>query len=148
MLLMLGMGYVHAQEAVPAAGGDAAGGNGSVSYSVGQVVYTTASGANGSSNQGVQQPYTLSTSSTGDELSGIQLSVFPNPTGDVLTLRLENSLSECRYELYDTHGKRVRSAAVTQTEMHIPVHDLPAASYVLNVFSEETDVQSFTIVKH
>jgi hypothetical protein len=41
----------------PQAGGEATGSGGSVSYSVGQVVYTTNTGINGSVAQGVQQPY-------------------------------------------------------------------------------------------
>ena len=149
MLLMLSVGYVHAQEAVPAAGGDASGGNGSMSYSVGQVVYTAGSGTNGSLNQGVQQPYEISTSSTGDELDGIRLSVFPNPASDVLMLHLENaSLSECSYALYNNQGQLIREEAITSLQVSIPMQELQSATYVLKVTSANAGVKSFTIVKH
>ena len=49
-----------AQEAIPAAGSNAIGSGGSVSYSVGQVVYTINTGTNGSVAEGVQQPYEIS----------------------------------------------------------------------------------------
>ena len=39
--LLLGLGGLHAQEALPATGGEATGAGGSSSYTVGQVVYTT-----------------------------------------------------------------------------------------------------------
>ncbi|MCB0409870.1 MAG: hypothetical protein KDD29_06595, partial [Flavobacteriales bacterium] len=51
---------VFAQENTVSSGGDALGVGGSASYSVGQVVYTTHTGVNGSIAQGVQQPYEIS----------------------------------------------------------------------------------------
>lgn len=50
---------VHAQNGTVASGGNATGSGGSVSYSVGQVFYTTNSGSNGKVSQGVQQVFDL-----------------------------------------------------------------------------------------
>jgi hypothetical protein len=58
--LTFSLSTIHAQEAIPAGGGNASGSGGSASYSVGQVVYTTNTGTNGSAAQGVQQPYEIS----------------------------------------------------------------------------------------
>ena len=70
-----------AQEAIPTAGGEATGSGGTVSYTVGQVNYQTASGTNGSISEGVQQPFEISVTSTND-ISGVSLNVkaYPNPT--------------------------------------------------------------------
>ncbi len=46
-----------AQTTVNAAGGEATGGNVQMSYSIGEVVYTTASNTNYALTQGEQQPY-------------------------------------------------------------------------------------------
>ncbi len=75
----------YAQQAVPASGGDAVGSGGSSSYTVGQVLYTTNSGANGSVAQGIQQPYEISTL-VGLEVTEInlKLSAYPNPTNYVV----------------------------------------------------------------
>ena len=72
---------VQAQTAISAAGGDATGTGGSVSYSVGQLTYITNTGTNGSVSEGVQQPYEILTIGM-DEAKGISLaySVHPNPT--------------------------------------------------------------------
>ncbi len=51
LLLGLGLTGLHAQESVNATGGNASGSGGSASYSVGQVVYTTNTGTNGSVTQ-------------------------------------------------------------------------------------------------
>ena len=46
-----------AQNIIPASGGNATGSGGTVSYTVGQIVYVTDTGNTGSVIQGVQQPY-------------------------------------------------------------------------------------------
>ncbi len=60
LLLGLGLTGLQAQTSVNATGGNASGSGGSASYSVGQVVYTTHTGTNGSVAQGVQQPFEIS----------------------------------------------------------------------------------------
>ena len=79
--LLLGLGGLHAQESSTAAGGDATGIGGSSSYTVGQVVYTTNTGTNGSLAQGVHQPYEISTTLGINETTiNLELSLYPNPT--------------------------------------------------------------------
>lgn len=60
LLLGLGLTGLQAQTSVNATDGDVSGSGGSVSYSVGQVVYTTHTGTSGSVAEGVQQPYEIS----------------------------------------------------------------------------------------
>ncbi len=54
--LVLAIPDAHAQEVIDASGGVATGSGGTVSYSLGQVVYTFNTGDGGMENQGVQQP--------------------------------------------------------------------------------------------
>ena len=49
-----------AQEVIPTSGGTASGSGGSASYTIGQMIYTTNNGVNGSVSQGIQQPYEIS----------------------------------------------------------------------------------------
>ena len=81
----------YAQQTVPASGGDAVGSGGSSSYTVGQVMYTTNTGANGSVAQGIQQPYEISTL-VGLEVTDInlELTAYPNPTNNVIHLSIGN----------------------------------------------------------
>ena len=91
-----------AQESVNSSGGEATGAGGTVSYSVGQVVYTTNTGSNGSVAQGVQQPYEISTSGL-TEVKGIslQISTYPNPVLDYLILKIEAYSNEnYSFDLY------------------------------------------------
>lgn len=147
--LTVSMGYAHAQEAVPATGGDGNGTNGSVSYSVGQVVYTAGSGTNGFINQGVQQPYDISTNSIEDGMDNILLNVFPNPTKDVLILSIDDTdFSGYSYELYNTQGQLIRQEDVVTHQVNIPMHELNSATYILKVRSTDDREKSFTIIKH
>lgn len=58
-LLLTSIPVVQAQQAVPAAGGDASGSAGTAAYSVGQVLYNSYVAPAGTESQGVQQPYDL-----------------------------------------------------------------------------------------
>ena len=59
-VLLLGLTSLQAQTAIIASGGNASGSGGSMSFSVGQIVYNTNSGTNASVAEGVQQPYEIS----------------------------------------------------------------------------------------
>lgn len=149
VFLMFSMGYIHAQEAVPATGGDASASNGTMSYSIGQVVYTAGSGSTGSMNQGVQQPYDISTNSITEESDDMSLSVFPNPTKDVLTLNIEKTdFSGYSYELYNNQGKLIKMEDIQTNHVDIPMQTLNAATYILKVKSTDEVVKSFRVIKH
>ena len=126
---------LNAQEAVPATGGDATGSGGSSSYTVGQVVYTTNIGINGSVAQGVQQPYEIYTT-VGIEVMGIslELAAYPNPVSNVLTLYIGNYNNEkLIYQLYDMQGKLLDSKQVVNSSTTVDIQDLPVSTYLLNV---------------
>jgi zinc transporter ZupT len=60
LLIAFGTMILQAQETIPATGGNVVGSGGSVSHTVGQLLYNTVSGTNGTVAQGVQQPYEIS----------------------------------------------------------------------------------------
>jgi hypothetical protein len=94
LLLFLGIATsgLYAQEALPGTGGEASGAGGTVSYTVGQVLYSTYTDGTNSEAQGVQQPYEISIVLGLEEATGIQLScqVYPNPSTNYLVLEVEN----------------------------------------------------------
>jgi hypothetical protein len=141
---------LNAQEAVPASGGTITGSGGSVSYTVGQVVYTTITGTGGTVSQGVQQAYAISVISEVPEASDISLdlSVFPNPASDYVRLNtgnIEPRGMTCR--LYDTDGKLLRDINITDRLTTIPVDYLLRATYFLRVMKDGREIKVFKIVK-
>lgn len=148
-LLGPGLAALQAQDAVPAAGGDASGSGGSVSYSVGQVAYTTNS--NDMIIQGVQQPYEISTITGLEEAPGIALlvSVYPNPTTHLLTLKTgSGETGHLSYHLFDIHGKLLKYRKITSSLTDIAMDDLVSATYLLIVTEEDKAVKIFKIIKH
>ncbi|MEZ7931736.1 MAG: T9SS type A sorting domain-containing protein [Flavobacteriales bacterium] len=146
--LLLGLGGLHAQESPTAAGGEATGTGGTSSYSVGQVVYTTATGTNGSLAQGVQQPYEISVTIGIKETSiNLELSVYPNPTTDYLTLKVDD-FETLNFQLIDLQGKIIANKKVTNATTIIKMEELAKALYFLNVTKNNKVVKSFKIIKN
>jgi len=150
LLLGLGLTGLQAQTSINATGGDASGSGGSASYSVGQVVYTTNTGTNGTVAQGVQQPYEISVVTGIEEAKGINLSVtaYPNPTTDYLTLSIaEFEISNLSYQLYDMNGKLLQNAKITGNQTSIAMSNLVPATYFVKVLQESKVVKTFKIIK-
>src|SRR5688572_11158687 len=95
-----------AQQGTVAAGDNASGTNGSVSYSIGQIDYINISTAEGKITEGLQQPYEIYVI-TGIDKSAINLNfkVYPNPTADyvMLTAEILNN-QQFNYILTDVQG--------------------------------------------
>jgi len=140
---------MYAQQTVDASGGDATGTGGSASYSVGQVVYTTQTGSNGTISQGVQQSYEIFTLSNA-ALSTVNLvaTTYPNPTSDYVVLAIsDDSLTDLTYALYDIQGKPIAKAIISSKDTQIDMHSLSAGTYLLNVNQNNQKLKSFKIIK-
>lgn len=146
--ILLGLGGLHAQESPTASGGDATGTGGTSSYSVGQLVYTTSTGTNGSVTQGVQQAFEISTTLGINETTiNLELSVYPNPTTDYLTLKVEKT-EGLSYQMYDLQGKIIAIKTVKSTSTNISLEGQPTAIYFLNVAKNNQLVKTFKIIKN
>ena len=151
LLLGLGLTGLQAQTSVNATGTNASGSGGSVSYSVGQVVYTTNTGTNGSVAQGVQQPYEISVVTGIEEAEGIYLSVtaYPNPTTDYLTLRIDEfEISNLSYQLYDMNGKLLQNEKIAGNQTSIVMSNLVPATYFVKVVQGNREIKTFKIIKN
>ena len=150
-VLLLGIGITaQAQQATTATGGNASGSGGTVAYSVGQIVYTTHTGATGSVAQGVQQPYEISIVLGIDNHStNLGLSAYPNPTTNYLTLNVGNfELSTLNFQLYDISGKLIESRKIISSAEIIAMENLPSANYFLKVTNNNKEVKTFKIIKN
>lgn len=141
---------VSAQADVTVSGANGSGTGGSVSYSVGQVVYTQHTGTGGSLNQGVQQTYSITEMALPDQTGAtFRCDVFPNPTFSGVKFVLhDSSFQGLSVNLTDLSGKVLLSQSVLSGENEIPMAHLPAGTYVLCLNSGQTKVQSFKIIKY
>ena len=136
-------------QVLSASGGDATGSGGSVAYSVGQIVYTTSTGTTGSVAQGVEQAYEIYSVGIKETSLNISLSVFPNPTSDFLTLKVEDYNDETlSFDLLDEQGKLILSEQITNQETQVAMSTLARGSYFINIVQTNKKIQTFKIIKN
>ncbi|MFA7325992.1 MAG: T9SS type A sorting domain-containing protein [Candidatus Kapaibacterium sp.] len=146
MLLFLNLS-AFAQEGTVSSGGDAKSTAGSVSYSIGQVLYEVQSGE-GQVQTGLQQPYRITITSIEDSGDDFSIEVFPNPSTDNVTLKIDESyISGLEYSLVNLLGNTVITNRILSTETYINTKALTASTYILNIVREGEIVQSFKLIK-
>jgi hypothetical protein len=151
LLAVFYYGVTRGQSTVTAAGGNTSGSAGTVSYTIGQVLYTTSESSTGSVAHGVQQPYEISVVTGIDIASGILLecSVYPNPANDFLFLKIENyDNKDLSYKLYDSGGILLADKKVTGVQTTIPMSKLPPAVYFLKVIDGRKEIKTFKIIRN
>jgi hypothetical protein len=150
-LLIFGFSItIFAQYTIPATGGNASGSGGSVSYSVGQILYSTFSGTNGTVVQGVEQPYEISvvTAIRNTEEINLRCSVYPNPTARITRLVFESTdFEDLRFRLFDINGVLLQDKKVESRETEISLENLSSSVYFLKVIKNNLEVKVFKIVK-
>ena len=148
MAMVLAMAVASfAQSTVATAGGKATG-DGSMSFTIGQTVYTSVSGEGGTLSQGVQQAYVI-TAETGVDLVEIQLRAFPNPTNDVLNLTVGgDDFQKVTYALYNNTSKLMTKGTVSGSEAQISMATYKAGVYFLEVKADGKAVKRFKVVKN
>jgi Secretion system C-terminal sorting domain len=143
---------LYAQQGNLASGGDASGTGGTVSFSIGQVFYSSASGTSQNLNQGIQQPFEISVLNSVEEKAAdinLTASVFPNPTISNFTLKVETTKwKNLSYELYNAQGSLLLSKKVEVDETIIEISGLASAFYILKVHDGNQSIKTFKITKY
>ncbi len=153
VILLLGfyLTGLQAQEVIPTTGGDAAGSGGSVSYSIGQVVYSSIMGVDGSVSEGVQQMFEISNVYDIEDAKAITLNyeAYPNPVVDELILKVKNfNTTEVEFKLFNVSGKLIESKNVLNSETSVSMQNLAPAVYFLKVFEKGKEEKVFKIIKN
>jgi hypothetical protein len=137
------------QSSVNAAGGSVSNDSGSVSYSIGQVAFVSASNSSGSVHQGVQYAFEISILDVEDKSLNLSLNVFPNPTQSKLNLRVGNlQEGKLSYQLLGLDGKVLSKETLETEETLIDMQQLPSAAYFVEVQLDSKKVQTFKIIKN
>lgn len=153
-VLFFGFGLtgLRAQEALLATSGNiVVSGQGTVSWSVGQVVYTTNYGTTGSVAQGIQQSFEISVINGIEETKNLNLlvSAYPNPATDYLVLSVDDlEISNISFQLFDINGKPVKGGRLSGNETSIDFSNLVSAIYYLKVIENNKEIKTFKIIKN
>jgi hypothetical protein len=151
LALLLGIYFnnLKAQESIVASGNNFSNSSGSVSYSLGQIAYTTNTGSNGTISQGVQQPYEIFDLSGNQNITlNFALTAYPNPTSEFLTLNYSNYTNEnANYQILNLEGKLLETNNINSTQTLIDFGKMAAGSYTIKVTLDNKELQVFKILK-
>ena len=148
ILLLVPIFLLKAQSAVLATGADATGGNGSVSYSVGQIDYLI-KGSNREISEGVQQAYEITSLSTNETPSNEKdILLYPNPFKDYLYLDFTtNNFKGAEYQIFDAQGKLIKTEKIIQSKSEFNFSFLPSAMYIIRINQNGENIKTFKIIK-
>ena len=134
----------HSQANVYSSAGEKVENNMVLSHVVGNVV--TMEAEDGSLSTGNLIQYSVATT-TGLGITDVELlSVYPNPTKDVLVLKT-GELKNLTMVLTDVEGQQLLAAPVRDSETRIDFSRYASGLYHLTLTSGETVVKTFSIVK-
>jgi hypothetical protein len=137
-----------AQTNIVAAGINATGSGGTVSYTVGPIIFKKPNGQ--PSTDGLQQPFEILTLSSDDfNTTSIELSIYPNPTVADLHLLLKNRGNDMFYfQLSSLDGKTLVSAQkILSVDTIVNMEAYPKGIYLLQVTSGNKNIKTFKIIK-
>ena len=148
LFMLFSIFRLSAQSNTVAVGGEATGSGGTVSFTAGEVFYTYNLSSTGSVTAGVQQAFEISTVLGVDDIHDIDLTAYPNPTVDVLNLKITNYNNEnLSYQLFNIQGQLLATKKVANTTSIIGMESYAAAIYFLKIISNNKELKTFKIIK-
>ncbi len=139
-----------------AAGNDALGSSGSVSYSIGQVFFTYVGESVYNVAQGIQHSnLAQDTSENIDDPEDIinpdiSIFVYPNPTTDFVNLSMKGvdlQNGQNTYQLFSYQGKLIQQHTIEDDNTQISLSHLSSSMYLLQVFVKNKIWKTFKILK-
>lgn len=150
-LLFLLISYsssMFAQKVVATAGSTLGNTHGSISYTIGESVAHTLAKGDKTLTQGFHQ--SIISISMINELKdlGFSISIYPNPTSDILKIKIgKENLSGMHYLLFDLGGRLMSQKNLESSETSVPVQYLRSGIYLLKVQDGSKELKTFKIIK-
>ena len=136
---------VSAQEVVATQGDSYTNSNGSIDFTIGEVVINTGSDGSNDLTQGFHQT-NWNFVSTEDHVPSYEATIFPNPTSEILTIRT-SSFENVTYTLYDARGKLVIQDKLSSAQTPIQVSQLAPGAYSLILNNDAQKLKTFRLIK-
>lgn len=135
-------------EVLNSGGGYLENANGSITFSIGEVVIETITLGELCFTQGFcQANVTITALSQMPDLE-YDLLAYPNPTNNYVILKIGRELvTNLKYLLYDKSGRLLEMKDITSNESIIPFNFLIPSTYFLKVIDNQLEVKVFKIVK-
>ncbi|MBK6546213.1 MAG: T9SS type A sorting domain-containing protein [Saprospiraceae bacterium] len=141
---------IEAQSNTLSAGGNASSASGSVSFSIGQPDYISASGITGNLNQGLQQPFEFFIiTGTQEDKINLRFNTFPNPTKQILNLEINmEDVTNLKYQIYNLNAQLIINELIKSKNTIIDLNLLLNGTYILKINRGQLELKSFKIIKN
>lgn len=129
-------------QVIASAGTHFTGSNAQLSWTIGEPVITTVSNGSNIITQGFHQTLLNVTSVEEQSIAGVNVTVFPNPTSDVVNINLVNNLKDLQLDLFDMSGKllQARKIGAAEGNVQIGMNEYARANYLLRIYSVDGSV--------
>lgn len=138
--------YSNGQYATLSGGGEGTGPGGTVSYSIGQLVVETTEDSEGTVSPGVQQSYESYVVFIDEVLFSNSLTIFPNPTSDLLQIDFDQPFIGT-IKVFNIYGGLMWEQVCTGQTFFMDAQKWASGTYLLNVMQESNLVSTYKIVK-
>ena len=153
IIVLLSFGVLKAQtiqDVLGSSGSTATGSGGSLSYTVGQVGYTSNSNSTGSISAGFQQAYEIFETIGLEETNvSLQATAYPNPTTNFLTLSVKDLSQSQTYQIIDFNGKEIANGKLSAAETKLDFSSYVGGIYSVKITTNKNKIiKTFQVIKH
>lgn len=129
-------------------GGDLSNNSARVSFTLGEPISGTCATSTCYLNIGFQQVY-IEVSSLNPEVTMFDLNVYPNPVDSYLNIEIEAPVKG-KYNaiLLDLNGKKIGEFNLNNNVMNLDVKRLPQSIYILQIYNDKGNMQTFKLIKN
>lgn len=130
-------------------GGNIASEEGSVSYSIGQVYYSSHNGQENHITEGIQQPLNMHIIPIDkEEEESFKVAAYPNPATNYFTIEASNYTNRSlSYHLMDLNGRFLKEDHIGESGAIVNVSNLSAAIYLLIISDNGRHIKKIKILK-
>ena len=140
---------LHALEVISTAGSQGETTSGSLNWTLGEAVTETITNETNTLTQGFQQSKLTVTAINDLEVPGIELSVYPNPTNNFLSIEVKTDKQiDLLLSLIDLNGKLLLQKKMTGNTQTVNMQNYSPATYILKVTEDNIEIRTYQIVKH
>ena len=145
LIAMLTTGSVYGQDVISTQGDSYSNANGSLDFTIGEIVINTETDGSNVITQGFHQT-NWNFLGVDDHAPNYDAIVYPNPTPDVLKIRA-SAFENVTYTLYDAQGKLILQDVLTAIETSVQVSELTQGAYTLILNNETQNLKTFKLIK-
>jgi hypothetical protein len=137
-----------AQEVIATQGDYFSNANGSISFTIGEVVIETITNGSNSITQGFNNQSELVVLGVDDIENEFQALVFPNPVSDILQLNISD-FTGLNYSVYDLRGRLISSNNILESKTTINLTKYSNGIYLLMLLNENKQkLKTYRIIKN